>query len=254
MRYLADFLTIRFDDILLTPTFNKIPIKPNTSFKLEKPGIMISALERYKTLSREELNIIEDNDRRHIFAGPECRLRQSREGPMGLPGSVCCKNAVKVTNMYLFFVRHFNDIDHLTPVAWKLQKDSYPVAVFCMNLRYDIQQDYRLQFLKDHGVIVDYLYDAFDQKKRSAPSISLRTHSRELQDLAETGIRSSRTIRGTGKMAGSEGPILPEPCFIKSPVEFTMATGGHDRFWSAPMRRPSVLTTSCQDCTLSMPF
>jgi len=59
MRYLADFLQIRFDDILLMPTFNKIPIKPNTSFTLEKPGIMISALERYKTLSREELNIIE---------------------------------------------------------------------------------------------------------------------------------------------------------------------------------------------------
>ena len=60
MRYLAEFLNIRFDDILLTPTFNKIPIKPNTSFKLENPGIMISALERYKTLSREELNIIEE--------------------------------------------------------------------------------------------------------------------------------------------------------------------------------------------------
>ena len=59
MRYLADFLKIRFDDILLMPTFNKIPIKPNTSFTLEKPGIMISALERYKTLSPEELNIIE---------------------------------------------------------------------------------------------------------------------------------------------------------------------------------------------------
>jgi hypothetical protein len=59
MRYLADFLKIRFDDILLTPTFNKIPVKPNTSFKLENPGIMISALERYKTLSREKLNIIE---------------------------------------------------------------------------------------------------------------------------------------------------------------------------------------------------
>lgn len=60
MRYLADFLTIRFDDILLTPTYNKIPTKPNTSFKLEDPGIMTSALERYKTLSREELDIIED--------------------------------------------------------------------------------------------------------------------------------------------------------------------------------------------------
>jgi len=60
MHCLADFLNIQFDDILLTPTFNKIPIKPNTSFKLENPGIMISALERYKTLRREELNIIEE--------------------------------------------------------------------------------------------------------------------------------------------------------------------------------------------------
>jgi len=67
--------------------------------------------------------------------------------------------------MYLFFVRHFNDIDHLTPVAWKLNKDGYRVAVFCMNLRYDIRQDYRLRFLKDQGVAVDYLYDAFYEKR-----------------------------------------------------------------------------------------
>ena len=59
MRYLAEFLNLNFDDLLLTPTFNKFPIKPNTSFKLEKPGIMISALERYKTLSREELAVVE---------------------------------------------------------------------------------------------------------------------------------------------------------------------------------------------------
>jgi hypothetical protein len=60
MRYLAEFLKIQFDDILLTPTFNKIPIKPNTSFKLENSGIMFSALERYKTLSPEEVEIIDD--------------------------------------------------------------------------------------------------------------------------------------------------------------------------------------------------
>jgi hypothetical protein len=63
--------------------------------------------------------------------------------------------------MYLFFVRHFNDIDHLTPVAWKLCQDNYQVAVFCMNLKYNIQQDYRLRFLKHQGVVVDYLYGAF---------------------------------------------------------------------------------------------
>ncbi len=66
--------------------------------------------------------------------------------------------------MYIFFVRHFNDIDHLTPVAWKLHKDNYPVAVFCMNLKYDIRQDYRLRFLRNQGVTVDYIYGAFCEK------------------------------------------------------------------------------------------
>lgn len=59
MHFLAGFLNINFDNILLTPTFNKAPIKPNTSFKLQKPGIMTSAAERYKTLSGEQLEIIE---------------------------------------------------------------------------------------------------------------------------------------------------------------------------------------------------
>jgi hypothetical protein len=61
--------------------------------------------------------------------------------------------------MYLFFVRHFNDIDHLTPVVWKMSKDIHPVVVYCMNPRYDHRGDYRLHFLKDQGVTVDYLYN-----------------------------------------------------------------------------------------------
>ena len=60
MHYLADFLGIDFDNILLIPTFNKTPVKPNTSFNLENPGIMVSALERHKTLSREENKIIDE--------------------------------------------------------------------------------------------------------------------------------------------------------------------------------------------------
>jgi hypothetical protein len=64
--------------------------------------------------------------------------------------------------MYLFLVRHFNDIDHITPIVWKLKKDDHPVAVYCMNARYDIGKDYRLQFLKDRGVAVDYLHNAFE--------------------------------------------------------------------------------------------
>ena len=58
MRYLAHFLGIRFDEILLTPTFNKSPIKANTSFELEEAGILQSALMRYKTLKGDEIEII----------------------------------------------------------------------------------------------------------------------------------------------------------------------------------------------------
>jgi hypothetical protein len=62
--------------------------------------------------------------------------------------------------MYLFLVRHFNDIDHITPIAWKMITDGYPVAVYCMDPRYDIANDYRLDFLKSKGAAVDHLHTA----------------------------------------------------------------------------------------------
>jgi hypothetical protein len=59
MRYLAEFLEIGFDEILLIPTFNKYDIKANTSFKAKQHGIINSTLHRYKTLAQEELEVIE---------------------------------------------------------------------------------------------------------------------------------------------------------------------------------------------------
>lgn len=67
--------------------------------------------------------------------------------------------------MYLFFVRHFNDIDHVTPVAWKMHTANHPVAVFCMNPRYNVWNDYRLRFLSRLGVAVNYLHSEFDQDR-----------------------------------------------------------------------------------------
>jgi hypothetical protein len=64
--------------------------------------------------------------------------------------------------MYLFFIRDFNDIDHITPIVWKMRGDNYPVAVYCINPEYDIQSDYRLNFLKELGVKVDFIYNVFD--------------------------------------------------------------------------------------------
>ncbi len=66
--------------------------------------------------------------------------------------------------MYLFFVRAFNDIDHITPIVWKMKQDDYPVAVYCLDPEYDIENDYRLNFLRSNGVEVGYLYHGFDQK------------------------------------------------------------------------------------------
>ena len=65
--------------------------------------------------------------------------------------------------MYLFFVRAFNDIDHITPIVWKMSMDNYPVAVYCIDPEYDIDHDYRLNFLKERGVTVDLIYNVFDQ-------------------------------------------------------------------------------------------
>jgi hypothetical protein len=66
--------------------------------------------------------------------------------------------------MYLFFIRAFNDIDHITPIIWKMKQDDYPVAVFCLDPEYDIENDYRLNFLRNNDVEVAYLYHRFDQK------------------------------------------------------------------------------------------
>ena len=63
MRYMAEFLDVEFDDILLQPTFNKFSIKANTSFNNEKHGIINSTLSRYKTLGEGELEIIEEMTR-----------------------------------------------------------------------------------------------------------------------------------------------------------------------------------------------
>lgn len=66
--------------------------------------------------------------------------------------------------MYLFFVRAFNDVDHIAPIVWKMNQDNYPTAVYCLNPEYDITSDYRLSFLRADGIEVDFLYNNFDEK------------------------------------------------------------------------------------------
>ena len=110
--------------------------------------------------------------------------------------------------MYLFLVRHFNDIDHITPIAWKMKKDGYPVAVYCMNPRYDIANDYRLEFMKSKGVVVDYIHTAYRRgdplykflqrlmKKSFGSQASVRTHNCRLAKI------SSKVFEQMDRIAG----------------------------------------------------
>jgi hypothetical protein len=45
-----------------------------------------------------------------------------------------------------------------------MKQDNRPAAVYCLNPKYDIHNDYRLTFLKEQGIIVESIYDAFSQK------------------------------------------------------------------------------------------
>ncbi len=60
MRYLADFLGIEFDDILLRPTFNKFSIKLDTSFNAEDYSIADGRLSTKRTSTGQELGAIEE--------------------------------------------------------------------------------------------------------------------------------------------------------------------------------------------------
>jgi hypothetical protein len=52
----------------------------------------------------------------------------------------------------------------MTPVVWKMSMDKHPVTVYCINPEYDIKSDYRLNFLKELGIKVDYIYNDFKKE------------------------------------------------------------------------------------------
>ena len=59
MLYLAEFLSIEFEDILLVQTFNTLPLEIDTSFQGEDHGEVSSHSSREESGTAEELNTIE---------------------------------------------------------------------------------------------------------------------------------------------------------------------------------------------------
>ena len=59
MRYLAEFLKIPYEDILLTPTFGGIPIQPANGQKTDNSGTKLHSFTESKTLDESQRVLIE---------------------------------------------------------------------------------------------------------------------------------------------------------------------------------------------------
>ncbi|MDA0654103.1 MAG: hypothetical protein O3C09_01720 [Proteobacteria bacterium] len=64
--------------------------------------------------------------------------------------------------MIAFFVRGYNDTDHIAPVVWRMHRDGHTVAVFCLEPDFDLFGDYRIRFLQAEGVPVAHAWDDAD--------------------------------------------------------------------------------------------
>jgi hypothetical protein len=64
--------------------------------------------------------------------------------------------------MFVFFIRSFNDVDHMAPIVYRLALEGETVQVLCQDLEYDIAKDFRLQHLTAEfaNVFVQYVYAA----------------------------------------------------------------------------------------------
>jgi len=109
--------------------------------------------------------------------------------------------------MYLFFVRAFNDIDHMTPVVWRMHTDNCSVTVYCINPEYDIESDYRLNFLRKLGVKVDYIYKNFDKE--------LGLFHQMIRFLFLSGFAVKRQLSSVDRSPSSASPHMSGQLFQK---------------------------------------
>ena len=72
--------------------------------------------------------------------------------------------------MFIFFIRRFNDIDHISPVVYKLAlNEKSKIIIICLNPDISIFDDYRLKFLiKNFNININYIFliDSLNYAKR----------------------------------------------------------------------------------------
>jgi hypothetical protein len=69
----------------------------------------------------------------------------------------------KPQNVIIFFIRRFNDIDHIVPIVYEMARTNKNRLIILSNNQYlDIKNDFRLKFLySEWGVEIDYSYRFF---------------------------------------------------------------------------------------------
>jgi hypothetical protein len=65
--------------------------------------------------------------------------------------------------MYIFLIRQFGDLDHATPIIYKMaQKGSAAIRLLCQDLDYDIHTDFIIKYLREKfGIKTDYSYSLY---------------------------------------------------------------------------------------------
>jgi hypothetical protein len=109
-------------------------------------------------------------------------------------------------------VRHFNDIDHISPIAWKLLENNCPVTVLCMNIRYDFANDYRIRLLENRGAVVTSVAQAFEriQGRGSKCLHALMRACLRMENPIQVRQKTkpSKAVMWTAAFAGSMGTFL----------------------------------------------
>ena len=70
--------------------------------------------------------------------------------------------------MIVFLVRHFNDIDHMVPIIYRMRKDNAAdLRAFCMDAHLEIRDDFWLNFFKNRfGCKTMYIFQAYTPSMR----------------------------------------------------------------------------------------
>jgi len=81
------------------------------------------------------------------------------------------KDSKLKSNQYdvLFFMRAYNDIDHLTPVAYKIKQINNNLNIACIIVAVDkdYSHDFRLEYIKKSGIDIYNIYDLLGIKQLS---------------------------------------------------------------------------------------